>query len=239
MKQAIIILVLLMAGRALADDCRAWRPVGDGYLSGLARDSVANNGTSARLYCKYSATIPSHAILTFDGERQAGGITDSLPDNAVIDICSLQVVTAGGLGAATGDVKGYILFKPHREDSACWNYWSKPGYDDWTTHGCGSGDDGGSFNYNDGTGADRTATEEFTITVDDATNGVFYGVIDASWMQALYDGDVPELSVLLVAQAPSTKLESMRPLLIVWFHIASDAEILFGLPQRNQQGELK
>jgi len=58
---------------------------------------------------------------------------------------------------------------------------------EWATSGCENGDDGGSFNDLDGSGADRKSTAESTTLVD--TDDTWYGFVFTDWAQTCYDAD--------------------------------------------------
>jgi hypothetical protein len=126
-----------------------------------------------------------------------------------VDACTLWFFT--NTIPNQGDVSVYRIFKPWNEgaldgsdpaDAAegegviTWVDWSNDG-EEWTTAGCGSADDGGSDNSGDGTGADRKATAEATVTVSAAST--WYGFhISATLAQAWYAGTANEEGVLLV-----------------------------------------
>ena len=66
---------------------------------------------------------------------------------------------------------------------------------EWTTAGCNSADDGGSDNSGDGTGADRKATVECSVYVDE--NGWWAFEISSSLAQSWYEETVNRNGVLL------------------------------------------
>lgn len=114
------------------------------------------------------------------------------------------------------------------EGVVTWNDWSNDG-EEWTTAGCNSADDGGGDNSGDGTGADRKATAEESVTI--TVTGTWCGIdVSAALAQDWYDGDANENGIVLIRTSGgyssfnSTEYvatPSSRPFWVFTYEIAS------------------
>lgn len=136
-------------------------------------------------------------------------IVSELGPDATITSCICSLYAAYDYYTVT--LRAYIVFKPWGEGAldgtdpddaaegegvATWMDWSNDD-EEWTTAGCNSADDEGSDNSGDGTGADRTATEESSVTTN-GDNGVWYGwTVSNVFAQAWYDGTKNEEGIYL------------------------------------------
>jgi len=136
-------------------------------------------------------------------------VASELGPDAMITSCICSLYAAYDFDAVT--LRAFVGFKPWGEGSlddtdppdapvgegvATWNDWSNDD-EEWATAGCNNGDDEGTDNSGDGTGADRKATEESSVTTN-GDNGVWYGWIVSNVIaQAWYEGTKNEEGIYL------------------------------------------
>ena len=144
----------------------------DNYTRGNA--SATNYGGAAEFWVG-NAYI-RQALLAFD-----------LPDLGSVTVTDAYYTLEQYQADKTLDIGFFQVFKPWEEMDSSFRQWDISGANDWTVWGCKSADDGGVENSGDGTGADRVATADISVSGETGVGTKVYGSGAAGFIQLVQD----------------------------------------------------
>ena len=187
-------------------------------------DSHIDEGANAdNNYGGANTIVIQESGSDFNGLIRVKNVAANLGASATIQFCSLSIYSYDQTGEP--NIATIRVFKPwvegtqdggSAEPGATWNDWDNDAYE-WATAGCNNGDDGGSDNSGDGTGADRKISTEDIKAI--TTDGVWvHWEITPALAQGWYDETINEEGVMIratgsneIAYFNSTETGSLQP----------------------------